>query len=84
MKDWFYAPGSELVHIAGGITKTNVVKAIKSGYKSREELEKNLGVVFESDEIEDVDYLLRVYSPLSYDNQSGCSGCDGCAGGIKL
>ena len=82
MKDWFYAPGNEIV--TAGITKNNVVKAIKDGNKTRRCLEDALGIVFESDEVEDVEYLLRIYSPLSRDNLSGCSGCDGCAGELKL
>ncbi len=78
MKDWFYASNSEIVSIESGITKSAVVKSIKNGNKNVELLEKDLGIKVASDEIEDVNYLIKIYGPMSYDNLSGCSGCGGC------
>lgn len=80
MKDWFYASGTEIVSEKSNTDKSTIVRAIKSGYKSVADLEKELGITFAEQEIEDVEYLIRIYGPLSYDLQSGCHGCDACAG----
>ena len=80
MQDWFYAPGSAIVSAASGTTKSRVVVAIRSGYKTLPALEQKLGIRFSPGEEEDVRYLLRLYSPMSYDQLGGCSGCGGCGG----
>lgn len=81
MKDWFYLPNSEIVAQASRTTKAQVVLAIKRGSRTLGEVEAALGIAFTEEERPDVEYLIRVYAPLSYENQSGCQGCDGCAGG---
>lgn len=78
MKDWFYASNGEIVSAASGTKKSAVVKSIRNGNKSVELLEKDLGITVASNEVEDVNYLIKIYSPMSYDNLSGCSGCGGC------
>ena len=79
MKDWFYAPGSEIVLSKGAITKSKLVIAIKRGFQTIEALKHHLGFTVTREEIEDLNYLIKIYKPLSYDNQSGCKGCDGCS-----
>jgi hypothetical protein len=80
MKDWFYLPWSEIVSKSSGTTKGQIVNKIKRGFYSINEIEDELNITFASNELADVNYLLRIYSPLSYENQSGCKGCDGCGG----
>lgn len=79
MKDWFYASNSEVVSLDKGITKSKVVKSIKSGNKSVDLLESDLDFKAADNEVEDINYLIKIYGPMSYDNLSGCSGCGGCA-----
>lgn len=80
MKDWFYAAGSEIVLSSGNIPKSRVAIAIREGNKSIDALERCFGVPVLPEERDDVEYLIRIYGPTSYDTLSGCSGCDGCCG----
>jgi hypothetical protein len=79
MKDWFYANDNEIVSSSTNTDKSTLVLTIKKGYKTLAEIERKLGVIFSASEHDDINYFIRIYSPLSYDNQSGCQGCDGCA-----
>lgn len=78
MKDWFYASGSEIVCAESKITKSRLIKSIKSGHHSIRSLNQHLGTIISPDEVEDVKYLIKIYGPMSYNNLSGCSGCGGC------
>jgi hypothetical protein len=79
MKDWFYTPGSEIVISDGAINKSKIVLAIKRGFHSIASLKTKFGFSVTSEESEDLNYLIKIFKPLSYENQSGCKGCDGCS-----
>lgn len=79
MKDWFYADDSDIVAPSTNTKKGTLIITIKKGYHTLPEIEQKLGVRFDESEHDDINYFIRVYSPLSYENQSGCQGCDGCA-----
>ena len=42
MKDWFYAAGTEIVSEESKTNKSTIIRAIKSGYKTVADLEKEL------------------------------------------